>query len=71
MAEIDWQVPASRAEDAGRVVAFGGRKISAPDVAAPTGTRNDLDVVVEDATSGFLRAATQTNLETNREGGTC
>ena len=70
MASIDLRVPAPHAVDAGRVVAIGGRGIGAPDVAAPTGTRNDLDVGVKDATSGFLHEATQTNLETNREGGT-
>ena len=70
MALIDLRVPAPHAVDAGRVVTFGGGRIVTPDVVTLTGTRNDLDVGVKDATSGFLRAATQTNLETNREGGT-
>ena len=70
MALIDLRVPAPHAVDAGRVLAIGGRGIGTLDVAAPTGTRNDLDVGVKDATSGFLREAMQMNLETNREGGT-
>ena len=62
---IDLRVPAPYAVDAGRVVTFGGGRIGTPDVAAPAGTRNDLDNV-EVAISELLRAATQTN----REGGT-
>ena len=42
--------------DAGRVVAFGGGGIGAPDVAATTGTRNNRNVRVEDATSGLMCA---------------
>ena len=60
---IDLRVPAPYAVDAGRVVTFGGGRIGTPDVAAPAGTRNDLDVDVEVAISELLRAATQTNRE--------
>ena len=62
---INLRVPAPHAVDAGRVVTFRGGRIGTRDVAAPAGTRNDLDNV-EVAISELLRAATQTN----REGGT-
>ena len=62
---VNLPVPAPHAVDA--VVTFGGRRIGTPDVAAPAGTRIDLDVDVEVSISELLRAATQTN----REGGTC
>ena len=60
---IDLRVPAPYSVDAGRIVMFGGRRIGTPDVAAPAGTRNDLDVDVEVAISELLPAATQTNRE--------
>ena len=66
MALIDLRVPAPHAVDAGRVVTFGGGRIGTPDVAAPAGTRNDLDVDVEVTISELLCVTTQIN----HEGGT-